>query len=68
MLQAEGYQTLVTQVFDSQCTYLDSDAVFGVRSSLVGDYVRHEAGGEYRGAVVDEPFYTLDFTFVLQPV
>jgi hydroxyquinol 1,2-dioxygenase len=54
-------------VFDSQCTYLDSDAVFGVRSSLVGDYVRHEAGGEYRGAVVDEPFYTLDFTFVLQP-
>jgi hydroxyquinol 1,2-dioxygenase len=67
MLQAEGYQTLVTQVFDRQCTYLDSDAVFGVRSSLVGDYVRHEAGGEYRGAVVDEPFYTLDFTFVLQP-
>jgi hydroxyquinol 1,2-dioxygenase len=67
MLQAGGYERLVTQVFDSRCPYLDSDAVFGVRSSLVGDYVHHAAGTEYRGRVIAEPFYTLDFAFVLQP-
>lgn len=66
MLQAQGYATLVTQVFDGRCDYLDSDAVFGVRSSLVGDYVRHEAGAEHKGRVMGEPFYTLDFEFVLQ--
>jgi hypothetical protein len=29
--------------------------------------VHHAAGTEYRGRVIAEPFYTLDFAFVLQP-
>ncbi len=66
MLKAAGYQSLVTQVFDRNSSYLDSDAVFGVRSSLVGDYVRHEAGASYRGQVIGQPFYVLEFDFVLK--
>lgn len=32
---APGYRTLTTHVFDAESDYLDSDAVFGVRDSLV---------------------------------
>ena len=44
MIQAEGYDRLITHVFVEGDPYLDSDAVFGVRSSCIGDYVRHEPG------------------------
>jgi hydroxyquinol 1,2-dioxygenase len=65
MIKADGYETLVTHVFRRGDQYLDSDAVFGVRSSLIGDWVRHEAGTAPDGSRVDAPFYTLDFDFVL---
>lgn len=64
---AEGYQTLVTHVFRDGDDYLDSDAVFGVRSSLIADWVHHEAGPTPRGEVSEVPFYTLDFDFILNP-
>ncbi len=68
MIKAEGYETLITHVFRDNDQYLDSDAVFGVRSSLLADWVRHEAGVGPDGSRVDVPFYTLDFDFVLNPV
>ena len=45
--------------------YLDSDAAFGVRSSLIADWKHHERGTAPDGARVDTPFSTLDFNFVL---
>ncbi len=65
MVQADGYQTLVTHVFRAGDPYLDSDAVFGVRSSLIGDYVRHESGQTPDGTVMGEPFFTLNQTLVM---
>ena len=38
-----GYKTLITQVFVDDDEHLDSDVVFGVTRTLIGDYVRHEA-------------------------
>ncbi len=38
-VRAPGFRTLVTQVFDREDPYLGSDAVFGVRASLLGDFV-----------------------------
>lgn len=67
-ITADGYETLVTHVFRNGDQYLDSDAVFGVRSSLIGEWVRHDAGRAPDGRVLDQPFYTLDFDFVLNPV
>ena len=43
MIEAPGFETLITHVFRDGDQYLDSDAVFGVRSSLIADWVRHEA-------------------------
>jgi hydroxyquinol 1,2-dioxygenase len=57
MVTAPGYEKLVTHVFRSGDRYLDSDAVFGVRQSLVADWVRQPDG-----------IYSLDFDFVLNPL
>jgi hydroxyquinol 1,2-dioxygenase len=45
--------------------YLDADAAFGVRSSLVADWVRHGPGRTPDGHTSEQSFTTLDFTFVL---
>ncbi|CAG9275168.1 Hydroxyquinol 1,2-dioxygenase [Paraburkholderia unamae] len=65
MIDAPGYERLITHVFRSGDEYLDSDAVFGVRSSLIANWLRHESGTAPDGTVHDSPFSTLDFTFVL---
>ncbi|XDF34836.1 intradiol ring-cleavage dioxygenase [Paracidovorax avenae] len=67
MIQAPGYETLVTHVFRSGGEYLDSDAVFGVRSSLVADWKPHGPGTAPDGTRMDTPFHTLDYDFVLNP-
>lgn len=68
MIEAPGYQTLITHVFRDGDPYLDSDAVYGVRSSLVGDFRAHAAGSRAPdGSTPDRAFHTLDFDFVLEP-
>lgn len=54
MIKADGYETLVTHVFRGGDPWLASDAVFGVRESLVADWLRQSDGS-----------YRLDFDFVL---
>ena len=68
MVQAPGYQTLVTHIFRDGDPYLDSDAVFGVRTSLIGDFVRHESGAAPDGTVFSDPFYTLSQEIVLAEI
>jgi hydroxyquinol 1,2-dioxygenase len=65
MISAPGYERLVTDVFRAGDPYLGSDAVFGVRSSLVADWVRHAPGLAPDGQPSAVPFTTLDFVFVL---
>lgn len=64
-ISAPGYERLVTHVFRQGDRHLDSDAVFGVRRSLVADWVRHGPGRMPDGHASDVPFTTLDFSFVL---
>lgn len=65
MISAPGYERLITHVFRNGDRYLDSDAVFGVRSSLIADWVRHEPGPTPDGGTSAVSFHTLDFDFVL---
>lgn len=65
LIQAPGYETLITHVFRKGDPYLDSDAVFGVRSTLIADWVPHSPGTAPDGTQVDAPFHTLNFDFVL---
>jgi catechol 1,2-dioxygenase len=41
-VSADGFETLTTHVFDRDSDYLDSDAVFGVKESLIEDFVRDD--------------------------
>jgi hydroxyquinol 1,2-dioxygenase len=65
MIVAKGFKRLITHVFRRDDQYLDSDAVFGVRSSLIADWSKHPAGRAPDGTEATAPFYTLDFQFVL---
>jgi hydroxyquinol 1,2-dioxygenase len=38
IVSAPGHRTLVTELFDAEDRYLDTDAVFGVRQALIGRY------------------------------
>lgn len=40
VVSAPGHRTLVTELFDAEDPYLESDAVFGVRAALVGRYAQ----------------------------
>jgi hydroxyquinol 1,2-dioxygenase len=68
MITAEGYETLITHVFRQGDNYLDSDAVFGVRKSLIAEWVQHPRGLAPDGSLLSVPFYVLDFDFVLSAV
>jgi hydroxyquinol 1,2-dioxygenase len=62
-----GHHTLVTHVFASDSEFLDSDAVFGVKDSLVLDFEAHHERGGPAGRELDGPWWSLDFPVRLAP-
>ena len=67
IVSAEGYEPVTTHIFAAGSQYLDSDAVFGVKESLVAKYNRHPAGKGPDGATMETPFYTVEYDFRLRP-
>ena len=68
VVSAAGYEPVTTHIFDRTDPYLQSDAVFAVKDSLICDFARHEeANPEARQAGVEPPFYTAHFDFRLTP-
>jgi hypothetical protein len=68
LISADGFVPLTTHLFVKGDTYLDSDAVFGTKDSLVVDFVRHTSMEEAARYHVTPPFYTVEYTFVLNPL
>jgi hydroxyquinol 1,2-dioxygenase len=67
MVSAPGYEPVTTHVFEAGDEYLDSDAVFGVKESLITEFVRHEPGAAPDGTGMNVPYYTARYDFVLTP-
>jgi hydroxyquinol 1,2-dioxygenase len=67
LIKAQGYDQLVTHVFVKGDKYLDSDAVFGVRTSLVKKYEKHRPGVAPDGTKMRTAVHTLSYDFVLRP-
>jgi hydroxyquinol 1,2-dioxygenase len=67
IVSAPGYQQVITHVFVDGDPYLDCDAVFAVKNSLVGKYetINDAALAKKRG--LTNPFQKLDFDFRLSP-
>ncbi|GGO79911.1 6-chlorohydroxyquinol-1,2-dioxygenase [Marinobacterium nitratireducens] len=65
IVSAEGFEPVVTQIYDRQDPYIDSDAVFGVKESLVKDFHRIEDAGLARDFGVSLGAWFLEYDFVL---
>ena len=68
LIEAQGYQPLVTHIFREGDRYLDTDVVFGVRPSLVGKFVAHKKGNAPDGRAMTEDYWSMDYAFKLQPI
>ena len=67
IIAAPGYEQLVTHLFAAGDEYLDSDAVFGVKESLVARFEHVASAEEARRLGMPSPFLRLDFDFRLAP-
>jgi len=65
MIQARGYRKLVTHIFAANGPYIDSDVVFGVKNSLIREYVEHDGGIALDGKPIQERWFSLQHDFVL---
>jgi catechol 1,2-dioxygenase len=68
MITAEGYEKLITHIFVEDDAYLDSDAVFGVKNSLIADFARNDSADEAAKYDFKAPFYEVEFNFGLKPL
>jgi hydroxyquinol 1,2-dioxygenase len=68
VVMADGYEAVTTHIFDRADPYLESDAVFAVKDSLICDFVRHETPtAEAARLGIAGPVLTAAFDFVLKP-
>ncbi len=66
--RAPGHRSLATHVFDAASDYLDSDAVFAVKPSLLRDFVRRSPDDPGTPAGIDTDWYSVENDIVLAPV
>jgi hydroxyquinol 1,2-dioxygenase len=66
IISAPGYLPVTTHLFVAESPYLDSDAVFGMKESLVAQFDRHPPGVGPNGERVETPFYTVSYDFRLR--
>ena len=59
---------MTTHLFVADSPFLDQDAVFGKRDSLVVPFAKHAAGTAPDGTVMDKPYYTTSYDFRLAPL
>ncbi|MBX3610523.1 MAG: hydroxyquinol 1,2-dioxygenase [Hydrogenophaga sp.] len=64
---APGHQSVTTHLFVADSPFLDSDAVFGVRNSLIVPFTQHAPGKAPDGRVMDAPYHSATYDFRLVP-
>lgn len=65
IVTAEGHLPVVTELFSADDPYVERDAVFGVRESLVVRYVKQDSAAAAAPYPIQAPFYSVDFDFRL---
>jgi hydroxyquinol 1,2-dioxygenase len=67
IVSAPGYEKVITHVFVEGDPYLDSDAVFAVKDSLIGSYRKVDSPEEAKRLGMPNPFLKLEWDFHLAP-
>jgi hydroxyquinol 1,2-dioxygenase len=68
MISAPGHETLVTHLFAADSPWLESDAVFGVKTSLIETFERRPPGVAPDRRVLEAPWRHLRRRFGLKPL
>lgn len=66
MISADGYERLITHLFVKGDEYLDSDAVFGVKDSLILDFVPQTSQEKAKELDFKTPFHEVHYDFKLK--
>src|SRR5947209_2261723 len=66
LISADGFVPVTTHRFFKGDAYLDSDAVFGTKDSLIVDFIRHNSQEEAAHYHVTAPFYKVAYDFILK--
>ncbi|MGA8708129.1 MAG: dioxygenase [Steroidobacteraceae bacterium] len=67
LVSAAGHLPVTTHLFVADSEYLDSDAVFGMKESLVARFECHPPGVGPDGKRIESPYYTVNYDFRLRP-
>ena len=67
ILEADGFEPLITHIFDPDDPYIHSDAVFGVKESLLARFEWVEDVARIAENGMDGPYYEVVHDFVLVP-
>ena len=67
LVNARGYEPLITHVFMEGDKYLDSDVVFGVKDELVARIEKRTDPAMPDGAPSEEPWHLMSYEFRLKP-
>jgi catechol 1,2-dioxygenase len=65
IIGAPGFEPVTTHMFVAGDEYLDSDAVFGVKNSLVVPFVAHDDAAGAANLGLANPYYTAEHDFTL---
>jgi hydroxyquinol 1,2-dioxygenase len=64
LIYKKGIKTHISQVYVNDDPNLHTDVQYGVTEALIGNYVRHDTD---KAPDVKAPWYSLDYTFVVEP-
>ena len=67
IVSAKGYEPVTTQFFDAEDDYIKSDAVFGVKDSLIVDFQRITDPGQAAELDIPTGGWLIEYNFGLNP-
>lgn len=67
IVSAKGFRPLTTHIFAAGDSYLESDAVFGVKKSLIADFTPNNSKEKAAKHKLPTPFLEMNYEFVLEP-
>ena len=67
IIKADGFETLTTHIFDPDDPYIHSDAVFGVKESLLAEFRLMDNPARAKELGFDGTFWKVEHDFVLAP-
>jgi hydroxyquinol 1,2-dioxygenase len=67
IVSAPSHHPVTTHLFVAGSPFIESDAVFGVRDSLVIEFERHQPGTAPDGKRMSKPYHVAHYDFHLVP-